>query len=309
MTITGNHINNNALAALSQQASPRIVNAIQTASTRTGVDFAYLLEKAAAESSFDASAKASTSSATGLYQFIESTWLQMVKDHGAKYGLGHYADQIDHRGRVTDAEARKEILELRKNPEKAALLAAEFAAGNQQHLERHTNLTRSEIGSTELYLAHFMGASGASGFINAMQENPLATAADIFPKAARANRNVFYDRKTGEARTLAGVYEFFDRKFTDSPQMPAANKVAVKPAVPRSKPDPARMLLQDMLAQEINNDRAILTFLSDSRSEMRRGWRPSALVPQGRPIMDPAQLLVMAQMELPERERTPRYND
>jgi hypothetical protein len=173
----------------------------------------YLMEKANAESGFDADASSRTSSATGLYQFIESTWLGMVRDHGDKYGLGEYAKHIDSRGRVDDPAIKKEILELRKDPEKASLLAAEFAADNKEYLETHTNLSDEEIGSTELYLAHFLGAGGATSFLNAHEKNPLARAADIFPKAANANYNVFYDSKTGKPRTLAGVYEFFDKKF------------------------------------------------------------------------------------------------
>jgi len=221
-------LNNNALTAMAQRAAPQVLNAIKAASARTGVDFAYLLEKAAAESSFKPDAKARTSSATGLYQFIESTWLGMVKNHGHKYGLGQYADAIDNRNRVADPAQRKEILELRKNPEKAALLAAEFARENQNHLERHVG---GKIGRTELYFAHFMGASGAAGFLNAMKDSPLTPAADLFPQAARANRNVFYDSRTGQPRTLAGVYEFFDRKFGDGSTDPATS-----PAHPDRKP-------------------------------------------------------------------------
>lgn len=199
-----NVINNNVLASLTQRAGHQITNAVKTASRNTGVDFAYLMQQAAAESSFDADAQARTSSATGLYQFIESTWLNMVNKHGHKYGIDKNASRAD-------------ILEQRNDPEKAAALAAEFAAENKAHLERHVG---GKIGATELYFAHFMGASGATGFLNALQENPAQTAADIFPKAARANYNVFYDSKTGKARTLAGVYEFFDKKFGGTDNAP-----------------------------------------------------------------------------------------
>lgn len=312
MPITGNNIDNNALAALSRQAAPRIVNAIKTASARTGVDFAYLMEKAAAESSFDAKAESRTSSAAGLYQFIERTWLQMVKTHGDKYGLGQYADKIDSKGRVADPAVREEILELRKNPEKAALLAAEYAADNKQYLLRHTNLDENNIGPTEMYLAHFMGAGGAAGFINALEKEPLAAAADIFPKAARANRNVFYDSKTGEARTLAGVYDFFDRKFSDGrPQTALAENAAPRPSVPPVKPAPSRAALQELLARSMDSDRAIIDFLSGDAPEPREmgiGWNaPRHGVSGGNLVMHPAELMIMAQMDLPERQ--PRYND
>ena len=224
---------NNTLTSLIQRAGPQVTQAIRAASTRTGVNFSYLMEKAAAESSFDADAKARTSSATGLFQFIESTWLNMVKKHGHKYGMGALADQIDQRGRVQDRTLRAEILELRKDPEKASLLAAEFAAENKRHLQRHYG---GDIGATELYFAHFLGAGGATAFLNAHRDNPLGAAADLFPEAARANRNVFYDRQTGQPRTMAGIYEFFDKKFKagDSPAM-AGHDAPTMPPVPKAK--------------------------------------------------------------------------
>jgi hypothetical protein len=213
MSHVKNTMNNNSLSALVQQAAPRVLKAIKTAAEKTGVDFAYLVEKASAESSFRPDAKAKGSSASGLYQFIDSTWMRMVKNYGAKYGLGKLANAIDDNGHVKDAATRQKILNLRKDPEKSALFAAEYTLENKCYMERF--LGEGEIGPTEMYLAHFMGASGATAFLEAKKENPLAAAADIFPKAARANHNVFYDRATGQPRTLAGVYAFFDGKFKD----------------------------------------------------------------------------------------------
>lgn len=206
-----NAIYNKALDAYNV---PRdVYQAIRSAAAKTGVNFTYLVEKAAVESSFDKNAKARTSSATGLYQFIESTWLKMVKDHGDKHGLGKYAAKIDDHGRVPDSRTRNEILNLRKNPEIASLMAAEFDSQNYARLKQTVG---GDIGSTELYMAHFLGAGGASSFLNAMKKSPNMVAADIFPKEARANRNVFYDSRTGTPRTLAQVHAFFDRKFQNS---------------------------------------------------------------------------------------------
>lgn len=215
MQTNGSFINNSNLAALAQKAAPAVVSAIKQAAQATGVNFAYLMEQAAAESSFKADAKAKGSSASGLYQFIERTWMTMVREHGDKYGLGDLADKIDARGRVTDKAARKEILALRNDPEVAALMAGELAAQNQRYLEQYSGKI-GDIGSTELYFAHFLGASGAAGFLKAYKNNPLAVAADIAPDAARSNYNVFYNSKTGKARTVAEVYAFFDRKFSAS---------------------------------------------------------------------------------------------
>lgn len=191
-------LENNALAALAQRAPNGVVNAIHAASRKTGVSFSYLMEKAAAESSFNPTVKAKTSSATGLFQFINSTWMDMMNKHGAKHG-------------IDTNQSRQDLLELRKNPEIASIMAAEFAQDNKNFLAQNVG---GEIGNTELYFAHFMGAGGATAFLSQLKKNPMGIAADIFPREARANRNVFYDRQTGAPKTLQQVYDFFDKKFT-----------------------------------------------------------------------------------------------
>ncbi|NQZ14295.1 MAG: transglycosylase SLT domain-containing protein [Alphaproteobacteria bacterium] len=208
-------LENNALAALSARAPSGIKNAIQTASAKTGVDFAYLMEKAAAESNFNPTVKAKTSSATGLFQFIDSTWMGMVKKHGAKYGIDANQD-------------KQSLLSLRKDPQIASYMAAEFAKGNKEHLEKTVG---GNIRNTELYFAHFMGAGGASAFLNQLKQNPNAIGANIFPKEANANRNVFYDPKTSQPRSLQEIYNFFDKKFSNEsgPAESAPVSLAHKP--------------------------------------------------------------------------------
>ena len=198
-----------------QNVAPKqVISAVHQAAKKTGVDFAFLMDKAKTESSFNPDAKARKSSATGLFQFIEQTWLSMIKNHGAKYGLKDYADKIeirDGKAVVADAAAKNEILNLRRNPEISALMAGEFSAENKEYLE---NCTTCDIGSTELYLAHFMGAGGAAKFLNSRNENGSTIAAHLFPKAARANKNVFFDQTTGRARSLDEIYNNFSKKFT-----------------------------------------------------------------------------------------------
>ncbi|MCI5059991.1 MAG: transglycosylase SLT domain-containing protein [Alphaproteobacteria bacterium] len=186
------------LASLGARAPKHVMSAIEKASAKTGVSFSYLVQKAGAESGFNPGVKAKTSSATGLFQFIESTWMDMVKKHGSKYGIESLGT------------SKADILEMRKDPKIASFMAAEFARDNAQHLERNVG---GKIGDTELYFAHFMGAGGASAFLTQLKKNPLNIAADLFPKEARVNRAVFYDSKTGQPRTLQGVYDFFDKKF------------------------------------------------------------------------------------------------
>lgn len=191
-----------------------VVGAIQAAANRTGVDFAYLVNKASQESGLNPSAKATTSSATGLYQFVKQTWLQMVKEHGDSYGLGKEAESIDMkngRAEVKDPAMREKILNMRHDPVLSAAMAAEFTKDNKDYLDASVG---GNIGSTELYLAHFLGAGGAGKFLKNMRANPDASAAEILPQAAEANPSVFYD-KSGKAKSLEEIYNRFASKFSE----------------------------------------------------------------------------------------------
>ena len=194
----------------------RVTSAIATSARRTGINFDYLMGQARVESGLNPNAKASTSSATGLFQFIDQSWLGVIEKHGQKHGLGWASDAIsrDNRGRfnVSDGATRQAILNLRKNPEVASLMAGEFASDNRDYLER--GLGR-EAAPVDLYLAHFLGAEGARKFLSAHDSNPDAAAAPQFGSAARANRNVFYDR-SGSPRSFGEIRDRFAAKLGDN---------------------------------------------------------------------------------------------
>jgi hypothetical protein len=185
-----------------------IVGALQRAATATGADFGYLLGTAIRESGLKPTAKAGTSSASGLFQFVDQTWLGMVKNYGAKYGLSSYANAItqgsDGRYKVADPADRKAILALRNDPEVSSLMAGEFAQASRATLAG--SLGRDVCGG-ELYAAHFMGPDAACRLIKLSETKPDASAASAFPAAAGANRNVFYHRD-GTAKTVREVYDW-----------------------------------------------------------------------------------------------------
>src|ERR1700759_593150 len=115
-----------------------VEGAIQRASNATGVDFTFLLGTARRESGYNPSAHAPTSSAAGLFQFVEQTWLGTLKQHGAKYGYARYAALIqkgsDGRYFVQGAEARRTVMDLRLDPHAASLMAGELASDHASYL-------------------------------------------------------------------------------------------------------------------------------------------------------------------------------
>jgi hypothetical protein len=182
-----------------------VESAIQRASSATGVDFTFLMGAAKRESGFNPAAKARTSSASGLFQFVDQTWLSTLKKHGSKYGYARYADLIsqgsDGRYRVDGDEARKAVLGLKMDPHAASLMAGELTSD-------HASYLRGRVGRTptagELYAAHFLGPSGSAKLIEAATASPGASAAAMFPDAAQANKSIFY--KEGRAATVGEVY-------------------------------------------------------------------------------------------------------
>jgi hypothetical protein len=175
---------------------------IARAAQATGVDFDYLLAQAKLESSLNPAARAPTSSAAGLYQFTNGTWLQTLKRHGASHGMNWAGAMIDG-GRVTDPAMRAQIMAMRYDADASSLMAAELANDNRADL---TALLGREPDAAELYLAHFLGTAGSREFLTALNTNPGQSAASILPKAAAANRSIFYDR-AGAPRSVAGVME------------------------------------------------------------------------------------------------------
>jgi hypothetical protein len=215
----------------------RMTGAIRDAARQTGAGFDYLLNTALRESNLNPNAKAKTSSATGLFQFIDQTWLGTLKQSGPSLGYGKYADAISRtpQGRfvVNDPTMREQIFALRKDPTANAVMAGAFANSNAKVL---TDRLGRKPSDGELYIAHFLGASGAARFISAAEARPDTKAASLFPKAAAANQGIFYDR-AGGAKSLKQVYAGLISKHDviGSTRFAAANPVENTKAVQSAK--------------------------------------------------------------------------
>jgi hypothetical protein len=216
----------------------RIGAAIQQAAARTGVDFGYLMNQARVESGLNPNARARTSSATGLFQFIDQTWLGTVQRHGAEHGLGWAADAIrrspNGRYYVSDPATRRAILDLRRQPEAASAMAAEYASDNRDYLQGRIGRTAEPV---DLYLAHFLGAGGAAQFLRAHDRNPDGAAASVLPAAARANRPIFYNRD-GSPRSFADIRTHFAGRI-------GGNAAPSAPAMPTNDFLTMRMAMRD----------------------------------------------------------------
>lgn len=128
-----------------RSATAEVKNAILNASRIKGVDAKTLAQFAFIESSFNPNARAGTSSATGLYQHINNTWMDLVRS-----------------GRINTIAAntpRETALSQRTDPVSSALGGAAYI-----------QLNAASIGSTkpgDLYLAHFAGPGVAKKIIRA----------------------------------------------------------------------------------------------------------------------------------------------
>ncbi|WP_342148796.1 transglycosylase SLT domain-containing protein [Methylorubrum sp. SB2] len=224
-------------------ANGEVIAAIRDGAETSGVGFEYLLATAQRESSLNPTAKAGTSTATGLFQFIEQTWLGVMKNAGTKLGLGSYADAITARSdgtyTVSDPATRQAILDLRRDPKVSATMAGALTQRNRDALG--TALGR-EPTSGDLYAAHVLGARGATTLINSAQGSPARSAALDLPEAAAANRSLFYDR-VGRPRSSSELYALLSTATASAPT-PVATGASEPPTAYASLEGGIRSLFQ-----------------------------------------------------------------
>jgi soluble lytic murein transglycosylase-like protein len=215
-----------------------LVDLIVRASKVVGADPTLLMAVADKESSFSTAVKAQTSSATGLYQFIEQTWLGVIYEFGTKHGLAADAKLIGRSGRqfvVSDSAQRQRILDMRREPYISALLAAEMLKRDTLRLERA--LGRHLTGG-EIYLIHFLGPDAAQTFIETMEETPGVKAAELLPKPAQANRPIFYAGSGGETKvlTVSEVHKKFNEMIKVRLDRYSAVRPGQGPGIARPQP-------------------------------------------------------------------------
>ena len=129
-------------------------------------------------------ARASTSSAYGPFQFIESTWNAYTKKLGKNYSLedrSDYAKSLEVMRAFTE-DNRAKMVEGLKRP----------------------------VSDVELYMGHFLGHSGAIKLLNA---NDNVDASKLLVRAANSNKSLFFKRGSNKARTVGELKEEITRKY------------------------------------------------------------------------------------------------
>jgi len=210
---------NDGVVQFGEARVPRAVVApIVRASAETGVDPAYMMALADKESRFDVEARNPASSAEGLFQFVTATWLEMIRDFGARHGLAAETASVSGRGgalTIANPAARARVLGLRKDPYVAALMAAELAKRDRSRVE--SRIGRA-LRTSELYVAHFLGTASAGRFFTLSSDKPDEVAQKVFRNAARANRSLFVSggaqkrggKGHGRGLTVAELHERLD---------------------------------------------------------------------------------------------------
>jgi hypothetical protein len=188
----------------------RLVETIVRAARRTGADPALLMAIADKESSFATGVKARTSSATGLFQFIEATWLRGVRTFGARHGLEIEAAEIEgpeERPVIVDAGERTRVLAMRLDPYLSALIAAEMLNHDGGLIARDIG---RELTEGETYLTHFLGPNDATRFMDSVANQPTTVAATLLPRPARANAPIFFGRGRSKPLSVIAVRDKFE---------------------------------------------------------------------------------------------------
>jgi len=193
--------NPNEVLVFEQVRVPRwLAETVVRAAQATNVDPAYLMALADKESSLLPDNKARTSSAEGLFQFVEGTWLEVLRRYGPKHGYVAEAEAIqmvEGRPVVSDENDRERILNLRAIPYLSALMAGEMI---NTHREILTGKVERDPSFAELYMAHFLGVNGARRFVALLSDEPSSSAPKAFPRAAKANRALFFASRMEAAR-------------------------------------------------------------------------------------------------------------
>lgn len=146
--------------------------ATELAARVTNAPAGYLRALAGQEGLDNPDAQNPRSSATGLMQFTEDTWLSMLSRHGRQYGLPErLATAIVRRPNgsyaVRDRAARDELMRLRNSGEWSAIMGGHLFHEEAETMQR---VRGRPVQVNEVYLGHFMGGNVAGQWIRMLDQ-------------------------------------------------------------------------------------------------------------------------------------------
>ena len=204
---------------LKKGRDPQFISALYDASVQTGTDFELLILKAMMESNLGQLNFAESSTARGTFQYIESTWLNLIHKYGGKAGYPDYAEAVKLNGSgLPSFEAGKErlkaeILDLRFDPYVSALIKSYQIAEESGEIKKFRK--NRAITLTDHYIVHMLGLGLAEKLYNLKNGRSKKKLADAdnpdFLAAAENNRVFFYD-EDGEALNAAQVFEQYENR-------------------------------------------------------------------------------------------------
>ncbi|RMC35415.1 peptidoglycan DD-metalloendopeptidase family protein [Paracoccus alkanivorans] len=156
------------------------------------------------ESAGNARAQNPRSTAAGLGQFIESTWLRMMRSY---------------RPDLISSLSRTELLELRFNPEMSREMVRHLAQENEAYLRARGH----SISAGRLYLAHFLGPAGAD---QALRAEPSLSVASVMGAGVVAANPFLRGYSIGDLRNWA------DRKMSGTSGVEGAVTLPEPPLSP-----------------------------------------------------------------------------
>ncbi len=220
-----------APAVAEGEPSPSVAAALAAATRSTGADPVLLRAIAWQESRFSHRAGNRQSTARGLMQFTEATWLEVVRDFGPRHGMAREAALLStnpRTGAITTRHPRdlRAILARRFDPRLSAIMAAERLAAEQAGLQA---MLGRPAGPAELYVTHLLGPAGARRFLAELNRAPARPALEaVGSDSIAANRGVFFERGTGRMLSLAEVHAGVGRLLAEQGASPRPITLAAR---------------------------------------------------------------------------------
>ncbi|WP_176849556.1 transglycosylase SLT domain-containing protein [Belnapia rosea] len=220
-----------ARAVAEGEPSPSVAAALAAATRSTGTDPVLLRAIAWQESRFSHRAGNRQSTARGLMQFTEATWLEVVRDFGPRHGMAREAALLStnpRTGAITTRHPRdlRAILARRFDPRLSAIMAAERLAAEQAGLQA---MLGRPAGPAELYVTHLLGPAGARRFLAELNRAPARPALEaVGSDSIAANRGVFFERGTGRMLSLAEVHAGVGRLLAEQGASPRPITLAAR---------------------------------------------------------------------------------